>query len=161
MARKVHNPFTDLEGYQCFGCSPRNEIGLQMSFYEDGDYLKSDWQPRERFQGYYNVLHGGILSTLMDEIASWYIFTQLKTAGVTARIEVKFLKPVYTNKGKITLQACLKDYRKRLADIEVKVFDKEGVLCTEGIVQYFVFPEEYARKNLYYPDFDSFFKEQD
>lgn len=160
MSRKVYNPFTDIKGYQCFGCSPNNKIGLQMNFYEDGEFIKCDWQPRDHFQGYYNVLHGGILSTLMDEIASWYIFTQLKTAGVTARIEVRYVKPVYTNKGNITLQAKLKEKHKRLADIEVKVFDEGGTLCTEGVVQYFVFPEEYARNNLYYPDFDSFFKEQ-
>jgi acyl-coenzyme A thioesterase PaaI-like protein len=97
----------------------------------------------------------------MDEIASWYVFTQLRTAGVTSRIEVRYLKPVYTNKGMIKLQATLKEQKKRLRDIEVKVFNEEGELCTEGVVQYFVFPEEYARKHLYYPDFDSFFTQPD
>ena len=161
MTRKLTNPFTEMEGYKCFGCSPNNDVGLQMSFYEDGEYIKCVWQPKERFQGYYNVLHGGILSTLMDEIASWYVFTQLKTAGVTSRIEIRYLKPVYINKGKIKLQATLKEQKKRIADIDVKVFNGEGDLCTEGTVQYFVFPEEYARRHLYYPDFDSFFTQQD
>ena len=159
MSRKVVNPFTEIEGYKCFGCSPNNEIGLKMSFYEDGEYIKCDWQPQERFQGYDNVLHGGILGTLMDEIASWYIFAKLKTAGVTARMEVRYKRPVYINKGKITLQAELVGNKKRLTDIEDKVFDPEGNLCTEATVQYFVFPKEYAEKHLYYPDFDSFFEE--
>jgi len=159
MVRKVKNPFTQLEGYNCFGCSPNNDIGLQMSFYEDGEYIKSDWSPQVRFQGYQKVLHGGILSTLMDEIASWYIFAKLQTAGVTAKMEIRYVKPVYTNKGKITLQAFMKESRKRLCDIEVKVFDNDGVLCTEGTIQYFVFPKEYSEKHLYYPDFDSFFDE--
>ncbi len=159
MSRKVLNPFKDLDGYNCFGCSPGNQIGLQMNFYEEAEFIMSDWEPQECFEGYQNVLHGGILSTLMDEIASWYIFAKMKTAGVTAKLEVRYLKPVYTNKGNIKLQASLAEFRKRLADIDVKVFDAEGTLCTEGIVQYFVFPERYAKNQLYYPDFDSFFEE--
>jgi len=131
-----------------------------MNFYEDGEYIKCDWQPQERFQGYFNVLHGGILSTLMDEIASWYVFAKLRTAGVTSRLDIRYVKPVYVDKGTITLQASLKETKKRLSDIEVKVFDQEGVLCTEGTVQYFVFPPEYSKKHLYYPDFDSFFGEE-
>jgi len=158
MIRKVRNPFTQLEGYNCFGCSPNNDIGLQMSFYEDGEFIKCDWSPQERFQGYQNVLHGGILSALMDEIASWYIFAKLQTAGVTAKMEIRYIKPVYNNKGKITLQAFMKEPRQRLSNIEVKVFNNDGVLCTEGIIQYFVFPKGYSEKHLYYPDFDSFFE---
>ena len=26
-----------MEGYNCFGCSPDNEAGVRMEFYEDGD----------------------------------------------------------------------------------------------------------------------------
>ena len=157
MSRKVVNPFTEIEGYKCFGCSPNNEIGLKMSFYEDGEYIKCDWQPQERFQGYGSILHGGVIATAMDEIASWYIMTQLKTAGVTYQLNTKYKAPVYTDKGPIQLRARLKEQNRRIADIDVKLFDFEGNLCSEGIVGYFVFPEKMAKEKLYYPDFDSFF----
>ena len=28
-----------MEGYNCFGCSPDNEAGVRMEFYEDGDEI--------------------------------------------------------------------------------------------------------------------------
>jgi uncharacterized protein (TIGR00369 family) len=130
-----------------------------MEFYENGDEVVSEWQPGQHLQGYGNVLHGGVISTAMDEIASWYIMTKLKTAGVTYQLQTKFLSPVYTNKGKITLRATLKEQRRRKTDIEVRLYNNEGKLCAEGLVGYFVFPEKYAKEKLYYPDFDSFFDE--
>ena len=156
--RKVKNPLKEIDGYNCFGCSPDNPWGLKMDFYEDGDCIFSDWQPKDNYQGYHNILHGGIQSTLMDEIASWYVFARLKTAGVTTKINVKFLKPVYTNKGNIKLKASLHEFKRRIANIDVKLYDHEGVLCSEGRIQYFAFPEKYAKAQLYYPDFDSFFE---
>lgn len=130
---------------------------MQLEFYEEGEEIVSEWQPKERFQGYGNILHGGIISTLMDEIASWYIFTKLRAAGVTYQLQTNFLSPVYTNKGKITLRATLKEQRRRKTDIDVKLYDNDGKLCAEGVIGYFIFPEKFARDKLYYPDFDSFF----
>ena len=158
--RRINNPYTSIEGYNCFGCSPENPNGLQLEFYEDGDEVVCDWQPQERFQGYGNILHGGIIATAMDEIASWYIFTQLKTAGLTYELNTRYLSPVYTDKGSIQLRAKLKEQSKRLTNIEVKLYDKEGNLCSEGVVGYFIFPEKWAKEKLYYPDFDSFFEEE-
>ena len=34
--KKIINPWKDMEGYNCFGCSPDNEAGVRMEFYEDG-----------------------------------------------------------------------------------------------------------------------------
>jgi len=130
-----------------------------MEFYEEDEEIISDWQPKPHFAGYGHVLHGGIISTLMDEIASWYVFTKLKTAGVTYKLEVRYLSPVFTNKGKITLRASIKESQKRLADIDVKLYDNDGQLCSKGVIGYFIFPEKWAKEKLYYPDFDSFFED--
>mgnify|MGYP007031287515 CR=1 FL=1 len=35
--KKIINPWKGLEGYNCFGCAPDNEVGVKMEFYEDGD----------------------------------------------------------------------------------------------------------------------------
>lgn len=157
--RTINNPFTSIDQYNCFGCAPSNEFGLQMQFYDEGEETLCEWEPKPHFQGYGNMLHGGIISTLMDEIASWYVFTKLKTAGVTYKLEVKYRSPVYTNKGSIRLKARLKEQTKRKADIDVKLYDNNGKICSEGLIGYFIFPEKFVKDKLYYPDFDSFFKE--
>ena len=49
--KKIINPWRNHEGYNCFGCSPDNPIGLHMEFYEDGDYIVSTWHPEHNYQG--------------------------------------------------------------------------------------------------------------
>ena len=66
--KKIINPWRNHEGYNCFGCSPNNPIGLHLEFYEDGDYIVSTWHPEHNYQGWVDTMHGGILSTLIDEV---------------------------------------------------------------------------------------------
>lgn len=159
--KKIINPYRTYKEYNCFGCSPNNPLGLQMEFYEGEDEIICEWEPKESFQGYYNVLHGGVITSLTDEIASWVVLIKLKTSGVTSRLDTRFIKPVYTNNGKVILKAKVRELARRLAFIEVKLYDKENVLCTESVVQYFTFPEKIARERFHYPGYDAFFKPVD
>ena len=150
-----------MEGYNCFGCSPDNKFGLNLRFIDEGEYLTSEWEPRLYFQGYHNVLHGGIQATLLDEIASWYVYAKLKSAGVTSKMEIRYKKPVYIHKGgKLKLRARLQQQRRNLADIGCELFDADGQLCAYGVIQYFVFPEKTAREKYFYPGPGEFFDKE-
>ncbi len=148
-----------MAGYQCFGCAPHNHNGLQMSFAEDGEYVVSEWEPKDYFQGYYNVLHGGIQATLMDEIASWLVQIKLKTAGVTSTMNVRYKKPVSTDRGIIRLRAKLTGQHRNLAEIHVELFGPENELCAESDFVYFTYSREVAVNRLHYPDYKEFFEE--
>ena len=156
--RELSNPFASLPGYNCFGCSQHNPVGLRLKFFEEGEEIISEWTPGIEYQGYHKVLHGGIQATLMDEIASWVVYVKLETAGFTSRADVRYRKTVYVDKGALTLRAKCTGMRRNLADIEVRLFDASGTLCTEGIFTYFTYSNEKAREHMYYPGPDSFFK---
>ncbi len=158
--RKILNPYPKYPGYNCFGCSPKNENGLKMEFSEDGDTIICDWKPVDFLQGYYNVLHGGIQATLMDEIGSWYIQVKLKTAGVTSSMNVRYLKPVSMVKGNINLRASMIKMRRNLVDILVELYDSDKQLCAKADITYFTFSQEVAKKELHYPDFEEFFNDK-
>ena len=79
--KKIINPFLHLEGYNCFGCAPNNPLGVKLEFYEDGDYIVSQWKPSSNYQGWLNTLHGGIQSVLLDEICGWVVMRKLQTGG--------------------------------------------------------------------------------
>ena len=68
MMKKIINPWRNHEGYNCFGCSPDNPIGLHMEFYEDGDYIVSTWHPEHNYQGWVDTMHGGILLTIRAKV---------------------------------------------------------------------------------------------
>lgn len=78
--KKIRNPFAlhKSQDYNCFGCSPDNEIGLNLEFWDTGDEIITQWMPDNKFVGYKNVLHGGIQATIMDEIASWVGLYQMR-----------------------------------------------------------------------------------
>lgn len=155
--KKLRNPYENSEGYFCFGCSNRNSAGLKMEFYEDHDDVVSEWIPEKSFQGYKNVLHGGIQVTLMDEIASWFVNVKLGTAGVTSKIETKFIKPVFITDAKIFLKASLIKMMRNIAVIDAKLYNADKDLCSESVVYYFTFDAETASKKFFYPGKNDFY----
>lgn len=156
---KIINPFTanSPEVYQCFGCSPNNPIGLQLNFFVEGDEVCCRWNPSKQYEGYVNVLHGGIQATLLDEIASWYVYSQLGSAGVTKALNISYLQPAYVTDDYILLKASLKERSEREAVIDTRLYNSAGKLCSAAEVVYFVFPEPIARKKYKYPGREAFF----
>jgi len=153
---KLKNPYASFPEYSCFGCSPTNPSGLHMEFFKEGDELLCKWDPVEHFQGFHDILHGGIQSTMMDEIASWVVFVMLDTAGVTYQLNTRFKKPVLISRGIITVRANLVQVQRRMAEIEARLYDGNNMLCAESQANYFVFPRDKAVKEMHFPGKDAF-----
>uniref|UniRef100_A0A7V4LCY2 PaaI family thioesterase n=1 Tax=Desulfobacca acetoxidans TaxID=60893 RepID=A0A7V4LCY2_9BACT len=82
------------DGY-CFVCGQDNPRGLRIKV----DYVPEELAavtelslPRE-FQGWAEVIHGGILSTLLDEMMAHAVW-HFAGAGVTISMEVRFHAPL-------------------------------------------------------------------
>lgn len=131
-----------MEGYRCYGCDPHSEQGLRMEFYEDGEEIVSVWHPRPEFQGWVDTLHGGVQATLADEISSWVVFRKFRTSGVTSRMEVRYHKPIRTSDERVVLRAAVRQQRRNLVEIGVRIFDGAGTLCTEA-----TFSTSFFRRN--------------
>ncbi len=158
--RKIKNIHLndDPEVYQCFGCSPYNEFGLHLEFWEDDDEVVSHWIPRPILQSYPKVLHGGIQSTLLDEIAGWVVYVKCGTVGVTAEMKVRFKKPLLIDQGEITIRAKLLEQNKRMATIQSRLINAVGVVCAEAELRFFLLTEAEAREKYNYPGIDAFFE---
>lgn len=147
---KILNPWCNVDGYLCFGCSPDNPAGVKMEFYEDGDEIVSTWQPRPEFQGWLDTLHGGIQAVLLDEICAWVVTRKLQTTGVTSKMETRYRHPVKTDEGTIEIRASLKEMRHNISIIEARLYDHSGRLCTEATCTYFTYPQEEVRENMFF-----------
>ena len=148
-----------MENYNCFGCSPDNKSGLQMEFWQDGERIISHWNPRDHFQGYINVLHGGIQSTLIDEIGSWVLFVRLNTLGFTSKLSINYINVIYMNSGPISLVSELVEMRGNIAVVRTEITDTRGRKATEGEAEYFTLPEKIARKKYKFPEITSFYSQ--
>ena len=153
--RKIRNPF-DPEQNLCFGCGPANQAGLRLTFEEDDEKLYAEWQPSAHFQGYTNVLHGGIIATLLDETGAWCINVKAGTSGVTSSMTVRYLKPVYISKGAVSIEASIIGHEEKSARLFCCLFDGEGRKCAEADLDYFIYPENVARKRYFYPGKEAF-----
>ncbi len=158
MKRKVLNPFRHLPGYYCIGCSPDHEHGLRMEFFDDGEFIFSEWEPDPNFQGFQNVLHGGIQATMLDEVASWVVMTRLKTGGVTSRMDVRYLRKVSLDQGRLLIRGKLESFRHRIATVDAELRTSDGEIACQAKVQYYMLDEEKARQHLNYPGIEAFFE---
>ncbi len=156
--KTLSNPWSGVPGYNCFGCCDQNPIGLKMKFTDEGDHVRSEWIANTDFQGYHNVLHGGIQASLMDEIAGWTIFIKANTGGVTSRLEVKYKKPVILDENAIILKSYLLEINKRIARLKVELFNSKEELCSVAEADYFVLSEEMAKEKYSFPGKEAFYK---
>ena len=81
----------------CLVCGLKNPFGLHTTFYElDDNELLAIFKPRDEHQSYPGRLHGGIISTILDETIGRAIMIQSEGAiwGVTIDLQVRFKKPV-------------------------------------------------------------------
>jgi uncharacterized protein (TIGR00369 family) len=154
--RKIVNPY-DKDQNMCFGCSQKNPFGLKLQFEESEDAINASWMPVEEFQGYTNVLHGGIIAALLDEIGAWCVSVKVGTAGVTSEMTIKYLSPVYISKGKILLKATIREKKEKTVKISCSLFDGQKKLCAEAEAEYFIFPLEIAVRKFRYPGREAFY----
>lgn len=148
--KKIINPYSGLEGYNCFGCAPNNDAGVRMEFYEDGDEIVSFWKPEGKFQGWLNTLHGGIQSVLLDEICAWVVMRKMQTTGVTSKMEVRYLKPVSTLDSQLVLRAKIVKQMRNIVEIEAQLYNSKEEVCSKAVCTYFTFPKEKAEKEMFF-----------
>ena len=78
----------------CFGCSPDHPIGFHLRFARDGDEVVTRFTPGPQYQGPPGIMHGGLVTTLADEVAAWAVIGLLDRFGFTASIQVRLHRPV-------------------------------------------------------------------
>ena len=84
----------------CFVCGRQNPVGLKLRFYEEpgAEQVRADLMIPSEYQGYPGVVHGGIVSTILDEVSGR---AAMMRGGderllVTLRITVRFRRPTPT-----------------------------------------------------------------
>ena len=81
------------EPHRCFACGELNEHGLRLQLHATNDGCWAELTLDPRFQGWESVAHGGIVTTLLDEVMAWSVIGR-DTWGFTARLNISFRKPV-------------------------------------------------------------------
>lgn len=127
---------------ECFACGLDNPHGLQMTFESNGDRLRSTVTVKPQFRGWNNLVHGGILSTLLDEVMGWTALYLTKRFTLTKGMTVAFKKPV-----RIDTPIFVTGYvKERIGDRKVvmvgEIWDASGALCASSQGEFVLFTSE-------------------
>lgn len=79
------------DGY-CFGCGMKNPEGLRIEWALDGQKSRATFVPKKAFQGFQDLVHGGILASVCDE-AMGRLAWQLYGPTVVAELTVRYHQP--------------------------------------------------------------------
>jgi len=120
--------------HMCFVCGEKNNIGLKLNFETKNRKTSAVFIPKKEHQGYRDIVHGGILSTILDE-AMTRLGWQLGLNTVTAKIEVNFRKPAHVGE-KLFLEGEIIDEKEKKVFAKSKLMKGDGTLIAdaEGIL---------------------------
>ena len=118
---------------RCFACGKENPVGLRVNpdITPDGRRVRIECTPPSHFQGWANVIHGGILSTLLDEAITYVGIASFDGPAVTAQLEVRFKKPAIAG-DKLIVTAKRVKMSKRLIEVEAHIDSEQGERIVEG-----------------------------
>ena len=133
---KILQPKSD---NSCFGCGADNPLGLKLTFHGDPDKgtAWTEFLPPHFLEGGANMMHGGFIALLLDEVSSKVLSMQGKR-GVTRNIEVSFEKPVNLS-GPIRLEAKLIDHDGRKHFIDAMILNPDGDVLARSKALFLVF----------------------
>jgi len=79
---------------QCFFCGrTTNGLCLELQYLDGGTLCQ--FTPPEVFQGFGGILHGGIITGILDEVMFWAVLMETQKICVTVKIETVFKRPIF------------------------------------------------------------------
>ena len=112
VAQRIDERFS-FEPHNCFACGTLNAGGLHLDLHVDGERCWTDLEIPERFQGWDEIAHGGIVATILDEVMAWSL-VDADSWGLTARLTVEFKRPVPLGRP-IHAEGWITESRRRVA----------------------------------------------
>lgn len=153
----------------CFACGPINGKGLGMKFFKNDSIVYCNISIPAYMAGWNSVVHGGILSTLLDETMGWGAIVLLKKYIFTKSMTVNYHKPVLVM-DTLRVESEVKErINEREAVMTARVYNSKSELCVSSTGVFSLMEKDYITKlaiveekqiNFFSELFESFEKEQ-
>ena len=110
----------------CFACGSKNERGLRLQFELDAGAkrLKTRWTPSKDLQGYQDIVHGGMIGLVLDEMMVNLLWT-LKRPSVTASLKLQLKRPAKVSEP-LNCEAWVKEETGRIYLMEAEARNSKG-----------------------------------
>jgi uncharacterized protein (TIGR00369 family) len=122
--------------HSCFVCGDANAIGLNLRFETDGHLVRTRFTPRPEHIGFKQVVHGGIIATLLDEIMVWACLAQTKRFAYCAEMTVRFLNPLPPGLETTATGELVTNRRDKIFDARADLKDATGRIFATATGKY-------------------------
>lgn len=107
--------------HSCFVCGESNTIGFRLRFETDGRIVQTRFRPRAEHNGFKNVMHGGLIATVLDEVMVWGCAVATRQFAYCAELTVRFVHPARPGEELVAIGELA-------ANRKGKVFEAKGTL---------------------------------
>jgi uncharacterized protein (TIGR00369 family) len=127
--------------HHCFVCGESNATGLKLRFTTDGRVVQTRFRPCAAHIGFRGIVHGGILTTVLDEIMVWACAVPTRRFAFCAELTVRFLNPVRPDGEIIATSEMLANRKNRIFEAKATLADPSGQLFAEATGKYLPIPK--------------------
>ncbi len=117
------------DGY-CFACGDRNPAGLKLCFRTEDGRAFAEFIPQKNHQGFKDMVHGGIISAILDEAMVKAVLSKGLKA-VTAEITVRIKKPLLVG-DKVFIEAEINTMGNRLIETSSHIRASDNTVIAEA-----------------------------
>ena len=98
---------------------------------KDGAEAIIEYMPSAHFSNWADILHGGVISTLLDEAMCLVGMASFKNPTFTASLEIRFRKPTPTH-TKLIISANRTKMSRKLVNVDASLALEDGTVCATG-----------------------------
>lgn len=122
--------------HSCFVCGESNPFGLKLRFETDGRIVQTRFTPRAEYAGFKGVVHGGIISTLLDEIMVWACAVQTKRFAYCAELTLRFLTPLRPGEEVVARAELISNRRDKIFEAKGELKNAAGDIVATSTGKY-------------------------
>ncbi|MFA4991483.1 MAG: PaaI family thioesterase [Candidatus Omnitrophota bacterium] len=121
------------DDHYCFGCGSLNVSGLKLIFKvnKENKTLSSEFTPQKIYQGYKDMVHGGIIGLILDECMVNLVL-KLGVPAVSAEYTVRLKRPAIVGKKLIFSAKIAEETKSRLVIVESECRDEDGIVIASA-----------------------------
>jgi acyl-coenzyme A thioesterase PaaI-like protein len=123
----------------CFVCGEANPRGLRAKLYQVGARVEMSFVAPRELVGWSDVVHGGLLGTVMDEVMAWAAIVDGRCGYFAAECSVRFQKPLPVGHP-CWVRAEVIGTRRQLKETAAWIEDDAGVAYARGRGRYLPLP---------------------
>jgi acyl-coenzyme A thioesterase PaaI-like protein len=123
----------------CFVCGQDNPRGLRIRYQrQDSGEMTAAWTPSPEWEGFRGIVHGGVVSTVLDEAMSKAV-AATGSQALTAELRVRFRRHV-TSGDTFFIRGWIVRRNKRLIETEAVLTTPDGTEHAHAWARFLTLP---------------------